>query len=198
MRWKQLPAITVFCVRQTAMGDSASELRKTVYRTAQSGSICAQKLNVTSEGLFGEFRKSGCYTEAAVKPASGVAGLFDDRAEEIEYTGKWLVNDFPNAVERTLSCSSDPKASARFSFYGTSIVYVYTMAWNRGFVDVFIDDENKARIDQYKPGPAIGWQTRREFNGLTPGWHTVEIRVTGERVPAATDFQIDLDAFVVR
>jgi len=58
-----------------------------------------------------------------------------------------------------------------------------------------MDGGPKVRINQYSS--ATHWQTARQFDGLKPGVHTLEVRVSGEKDPRSNGLFVDLDAFVV-
>jgi hypothetical protein len=60
---------------------------------------------------------------------------------------------------------------------------------------VLIDGQVKARIDLFSPDTQ--WQRQTVFDGLEPGPHIIEVRVTEQRNPASVDYFIDLDRFIV-
>jgi hypothetical protein len=124
------------------------------------------------------------------------AGSYDDGDARIEYTGFWMHDQqFEESWGKSITYSNSPGDSAAFLFSGTSIGYVYTMAFNRGVVEVWIDRAPRAKIDLYsKP---IRWQQRTEFSGLDPGPHTIELRVAAEKNPKSSGRYVDLDRFVV-
>lgn len=124
-----------------------------------------------------------------------VSGSFDGASQEIRYSGAWTQGAYPDAMEGTESYSNDPGASARLSFQGTEITWVYARAWNRGFGSVKIDGVPRGDIDLYSP--KIVWQSRTTFGGLAPGKHTFEVTVEGLKDDAATDRFIDIDALIV-
>jgi hypothetical protein len=125
-----------------------------------------------------------------------VTGTFDGTSAEIQYTGPWTRGPYPDAVDGTLSYSNDPGASARLSFKGTEITWVYALAGNRGIGSVKIDGIPRGDIDLYSP--TIIWQSRTTFAGLAQGKHTFEVTVSGLKDDPATDRYIDVDALVVR
>ena len=56
---------------------------------------------------------------------------------------------------------------------------------------MLIDGQVKARIDLFSPDTQ--WQRQTVFDGLEPGPHIIEVRVTEQRNPASVDYFIDLD-----
>jgi len=60
---------------------------------------------------------------------------------------------------------------------------------------VRIDGGTPVRINQYSP-PAK-WQEKQRFGGLSPGAHTLEVRVSGDKDPKSGGLFVDLDAFEV-
>ncbi len=125
------------------------------------------------------------------------AGSYDDGDSRIEYTGTWLHDQqFEEPFGKSITYSNTPGDRAAFLFHGTSIEYVYTMAFNRGIVEISIDREARGRIDLYSK--EVKWQQRRVFGGLERGPHTIELRVAGEKNPRSSGTFVDLDRFVVR
>ena len=124
-----------------------------------------------------------------------MTGAFDGTSEAIEYSGPWTRESYPQAVEGTLSYSNATAASARLSFRGTEITWVYALAGNRGIGSVKIDGVPRGDVDLYNP--KIVWQSHTTFGGIAPGKHTFEVTVSGRKDAAATDQYIDIDALVV-
>ena len=152
----------------------------------------------------------------AVRPPVGPLGLFrmrdpsatpdaspfapgrryDDLEERIEYSGPWHRDlQFPQSSGQSLSYSETPGSSFRIAFTGSAITYVFTLASNRGIAEVTLDGHTQARINQYSAQTM--WQSRRRFDGLNPGLHTLEVRVSGEKDPRSAGVFVDLDAFEV-
>jgi hypothetical protein len=61
---------------------------------------------------------------------------------------------------------------------------------------VFIDGAGKGVIDLYSQ--EIEWQSSTTFEGLKPGPHLIEIRVTAEHNPASSASYVDVDALLAR
>lgn len=128
--------------------------------------------------------------------SSRVTGTFDDTSDEIAYSGIWTHASFPWARQESLSFSNDAGSSARLSFEGTEITWVYARAPNRGIASVKIDGAPRSDFDLYSP--TIMWQSRTTFRGLAPGKHTFEVAVTGRKDKISTDLYVDVDALIAR
>ncbi len=125
-----------------------------------------------------------------VKPAG--TGRYDDMDQRIEYSPGWLHDvQFASASGGTITYSNRPGDTLRFLFDGTSIRYVYTTTFNRGTVEVVIDQKVRARLNLYSP--ETRWQQASVFQGLNPGPHTIELRVTDKKDPQSAGYFVDLD-----
>jgi len=123
-------------------------------------------------------------------------GHYDDLDEHIQYTGAWRPDlQFPESSAASLTYSDAPGATFSVTFTGRAITYVFTEAANRGIAEVTIDGGAKLRINQYSS--STHWQTTRQFDGLKPGVHTMEVRVSGDKDSLSNGLFVDLDAFVV-
>jgi hypothetical protein len=123
-------------------------------------------------------------------------GRYDDLDAHIEYAGPWHLDlQFPESSDASLTYSDTPGASFSVTFNGRGITYVYTQAFNRGIAEVTIDGGPKVRFNQYSID--THWQATHQFDGLKPGVHTMEVRVSGEKDPRSNGLFVDLDAFVV-
>lgn len=130
------------------------------------------------------------------EPVPASPGEYDNPNESIQYTGRWDHRaDFPEAIHGTVSYSNHSGNTIRFLFQGTGIVYWYTRAFNRGIARISVDGKELTRLDLYSK--EILWRQSARFEDLGRGVHTLEIRVSGERNPAATDLHVDLDQFTV-
>jgi len=145
--------------------------------------------------------------KSEVLPAAGSAELHggrvetpaaavDDASPAVAYSGNWVAGMFGSAFHGTLTYSDEPGATARFSFEGAELQYIYTKAFNRGMALVAIDGSAGRVVDLYSP--QIVWQARTVFGGLMPGPHRVEIQVLGRRNPASSGSFIDIDALIGR
>jgi glycosyltransferase involved in cell wall biosynthesis len=130
-------------------------------------------------------------TEIVVPP-----GYYDDLDPAIRYRGDWTSSDkFDGPFLHTISFTNIPGAEAAFAFEGSSLVYMYTKAPNRGLAAITIDGAAKATIDLYSP--TVEWQASSRFCCLGPGKHVAVIRVLGQNSAGSTGQFVDLDGFRV-
>jgi len=123
-------------------------------------------------------------------------GRYDDLDMRVQYTGPWRPDvQFPESFATSLTYSDAPGATFRITFTGRAITYVFTQAANRGIAEATIDGGSKIRINQYSG--TTNWQASHRFGGLKPGFHTMEVRVSGEKDAQASGLFVDLDAFQV-
>lgn len=127
---------------------------------------------------------------------AAVPASYDDLDPRIEYTGAWLHDrQFDRAFAHSLTYSDQPGDRVKFFFRGASIAYIYTMAANRGMVEVRIDGAERARIDLYSR--ETRWQQQTVFSGLGEGVHSIELTVMEDKHPQSAGRYIDVDRFVV-
>ncbi|HCC34367.1 MAG TPA: hypothetical protein DEQ02_01535, partial [Ruminococcaceae bacterium] len=86
-------------------------------------------------------------------------------------------------------------------FYGTGIDIIGYKSWSRGQAEVTLDESGAAVVTLVETFDA-SYDMHYQYpvysvSGLTPGNHTLKIRVTGERDFLASGNAIDVDAFVV-
>jgi glycosyltransferase involved in cell wall biosynthesis len=142
-------------------------------------------------------RVAGAAARAASRPEIVVPpGYYDDFDPAIRYRGDWTNSDkFDQPFLHTISFTDIPGAEAAFAFEGSSLVYMYTKAPNRGLAGITIDGVSKGAIDLYSP--TVEWQSSSRFCCLGPGKHVVVIRVLGQNSPGSTGQFVDLDGFRV-
>ena len=123
-------------------------------------------------------------------------GSYDDFDQRIEYSVGWVHDpQFKAASGGTITYTDRPGDALRFFFNGTSIRYVHTTAFNRGIAEVAIDQKVRAHVNLYSK--EIRWQQHTLFQGLEPGPHTIEVRVTHRKDPRSSGYYVDLDGFDV-
>ncbi len=197
-------------LRQASMRALAA--RGIRYLLITPGAFGANDFNDNSDAwglaLLGESEGGRLYAlkpgEAGDPPSDPVAGrrpvapagTYDDSDSRICLHAAWTRDtQFVDADRHTLTYSNIPGASASFAFRGDAITYVYTRAANRGVAEVFVDGQLKDRADFYSANTL--WRSRTRYEGLGPGAHVIQIRVTGEHNSRACDSYVDLDALVV-
>jgi len=123
-------------------------------------------------------------------------GYYDDFDPAIRYRGDWTHSDkFDGPFQHTVSFTNIPGAEAALAFEGSSLVYMYTKAPNRGLAAITIDGAAKGTFDLYSP--TVEWQASSRFCCLGPGKHVAVIRVLGQNSPGSTGQFVDLDGFRV-
>jgi len=136
--------------------------------------------------------------DVPAQPAAGpfAPGSYDDQDQRVEYKGKWWPDhQFPLSSGQSITYSDKPGDAFRIAFTGSAITYVFTRALNRGIAEVRIDGGPAVRINQYSP--PTKWQEKQRFGDLSPGAHTLEVRVSGDKDPASGGLFVDLDGFEV-
>ena len=118
----------------------------------------------------------------------------DDTDTRITYNGLWDVYEGNPGYGHTEHYSFAAGATAVYHFRGSAArFYGYTRK-DLGKIDVLVDGVKKTTIDCYARDARYNillYQTAR----LSPGSHTLVIRVNGARNPASTGNQVICDAF---
>jgi hypothetical protein len=76
------------------------------------------------------------------------------------------------------------------------VTYLFTRAYTRGRVEVLIDGDRREVIDEFSSG--IEWRSEVTYDRLAAGRHTIVIRALHSKAAASTDYDVDVDGFVVR
>jgi hypothetical protein len=123
-------------------------------------------------------------------------GGYDDLDSRIEYNGAWIHDpQFAEAANGSITYCNIPAAWFRLAFEGSGITYIFTKAANRGIAQISIDGIVQGRIDMYSA--VTQWRSQKSFTGLAPGMHLFEVRVLGEKNPAASQSFVDIDSISV-
>lgn len=129
--------------------------------------------------------------------ASGNAGRdrLDDRSPWIDYSSGWGTwNGNIGQFAGTETTSETVGSTATFSFQG-GIVRCYGMRRNDlGIAQILIDGVQVAMVDCYRSN-AAGGSLLYESASLPDGPHTLTVRVSGNKNPAASGFEIIVDSF---
>ncbi len=130
---------------------------------------------------------------------SGLGTRIDDSLALPGYTGSWLPYVNPTYFNKTYAYSRWTNAAFTASFTGTRVSWIGPRTTNYGIADVYIDGVKVATVDTYRANLAIqGWREVVWQSGvLTPGAHTISIRPTGTKNPAATAANVVIDAIDV-
>jgi subtilisin family serine protease len=117
-----------------------------------------------------------------------------ESAQHVKY-GTWKGGASPNASGGLYRSSGTAGATATFTFTGTGVDWVTTTGRGWGRAQVLIDGVSRGTVDLY--ATTARWQTLRSYAGLSPGTHTITIRVLGTKNARATSTNVAIDGFVV-
>jgi hypothetical protein len=109
--------------------------------------------------------------------------------------GNWAGQSDANASGGTYRISGTAGAQVTFSFTGTAIDWVTALGPAYGQAQVLIDGVSKGTVDLYQA--ASQWKVLQSYTGLTPGSHTIVVKVTGTKNTSSTGTGVVVDAFVV-
>lgn len=115
---------------------------------------------------------------------------------QFSYSGTWAASTDAACYQGDNYWSNAKDAYLTFGFTGTSLKYYSTKAGNIGIAAFSIDDGQEQLIDLYQANKA-DQQLVYEINGLTPGSHTLKVRVTGDKNQAASDCCVVADKIEV-
>jgi hypothetical protein len=121
----------------------------------------------------------------------------EETAAATTFTTGWTAGDATRAWSgATAAVSATPGARATFTFAGTSVRWIGLSGPQTGGARIFLDGAFQAQVDTYAPTEI---QTVvYAVTGLAAARHRLEIEVTGDRNPAATNSSIVVDAFDIR
>jgi hypothetical protein len=118
-------------------------------------------------------------------------GVYEETSPDLSYTGTWRALSQQASSGGAIAHASGA-AAASLSFVGSSVTWYGWKAPTAGIAEVYIDGKLHATVDNYasyiQPKTAL-----HHAAGLGPGVHTIEIRSTGTKNPAATGKTIHLD-----
>ena len=115
----------------------------------------------------------------------------------IVYASSWTQSALSGSAGGHVLQSSVTDDTATFTFTGTSVALVSTLAKGRGIAAITLDGGAAELVDLYsaaKHAKRVVWTPDLP---LTPGTHTVVVRITGTKNASATSTRVDIDAFLV-
>lgn len=137
---------------------------------------------------------------------SAALTIVDSNSLDLVWEGSWGTWVSDTAYGGSIRYTTNAGASVSYTFTGSSITYVYTMAYNRGGVEVYIDGVHADKIVDRLNGHIDDWshnpytriprrQTAKTYSGLGSGQHTITLKA----VPGDDALRIhaDLDAFII-
>jgi subtilisin family serine protease len=117
-----------------------------------------------------------------------------ESANAVRY-GTWKGGSSVKASGGLYRSSAKANATMSFTFTGTQVAWLTTTGPGWGRAQVSIDGNDRGTVDLY--APTARWQTAQTYSGLSPGGHTITIRVLGTKNAAATSTKVAVDGFVV-
>ena len=115
------------------------------------------------------------------------------------FAGTWIASTNPVYTESTYAYSRWAGTACEVAFTGTRVAWIGPRASTYGIADVYIDGVKVATVDTYRTNRAPqGWrEIVWESATLAPSTHTLSIRPTGAKNPAATAANVVVDAIDV-
>jgi hypothetical protein len=115
-------------------------------------------------------------------------GIYDDTNNAWTYTGNWTAYSGPGPANNTMHYSSTIGDFATLDFQGNQFILTHTANFNRGQVQVYIDDVLEGTLDEYNP--TVIWQKTTTGPTVTDDSHTLKL-------VHSTGTYIDIDAIQV-
>ncbi len=122
--------------------------------------------------------------------------LVQESDASVAYSGAWKNTLLSGSSGGSVRYAGGAGRSATFSFSGSSAAFVSTRGPGRGIAQVWLDGVFVQNVDLYSATTvkrAVVWAPAA---ALTPGGHTLEVRVTGTRNALSTKSRVDVDAFL--
>jgi len=122
---------------------------------------------------------------------------FEETTSATSFTAGWTQGDTTKAWSgATAAVSATPGARAAFTFAGTSVQWIGSSGPQAGIARIFLDGALQATVDTYAATEiqAVVFKV----TGLAAARHRLEVEVTGQKNPAASNSLIVVDAFDIR
>ncbi len=107
--------------------------------------------------------------------------------------GNWAGQVDINASGGAYRISSTAGSLATFPFTGTSVDWVTATGPKYGQAEVTIDGASMETVDLYSP--TTQWRVHESYSGLSPGPHTIVVKVLGTKNPSSKGTGVVVDAF---
>lgn len=120
-----------------------------------------------------------------------------DNSAASYHGGGWTNGEFDSAYGKSFKYSNIKGAYAEYTFKGSSISYIASKEFNRGYANIYLDGSLQDTVDLYAPKNS----TKRQVEVFTKGGldpnveHTIKVEVSGNKNPSSTGTYIDVDAF---
>jgi SpoIID/LytB domain protein len=119
---------------------------------------------------------------------------YDQNASSVVYHGVWKTSALAGLYGGTHAYSRETSATATFTFTGTQVRWIGRRAANYGKAWVSVDASAPVLVDLYS-AKALSQQCLFESSTLTPGTHTLTVRVAGTKNAKSKGDYVDVDAF---
>ncbi len=216
---QRIPGAEIFVIYPFNQTKNA-ELRQGIvrYLNENPGDTKIHALNLGAEGARGlvgpyiaEFAVDSVHPTASrhqqlagllydqIKPIIGVSStIIDDTStasatglNTVKYTGLWRNEPLPGNPARYSYLSSDPNATYEVTFRGDRIRLFGNKNTNEGIAAISIDGGTEVTTDLYSSNP-LNDSLLYQSGSLGNGFHTIKVRVTGQKNISSTGSSIDL------
>lgn len=130
------------------------------------------------------------------KTVGPVLTKIDDTSSAISYSTGWSFSTSTQRYNSTSHYSNINGSYAQYAFTGTQICLISNRESNRGEAAIYIDGVLDTTIDLYS-ATAMYQQEVYLKTGLSNGQHVIKVVVTNQKNSLATDYYVEIDAFVV-
>lgn len=110
------------------------------------------------------------------------------------YEPAWIHANVQGHFSNTISFSNEVGATLETKFSGQTIQWIAEKKSTHGIAEVYIDNVLQTKVDLYSPTEQKGVFLFSK-SGLSPGIHTIKIRVTGTKRAESTGTYIVHDRF---
>ena len=170
--------------------------------TASNLSAGSHTLTVESTGLKNASSSDypvvvDAFDVSPSSPPPPTGTRFEETATATSFTSGWTQGDTTRPWSGTTAAVSvTPGARAVFTFAGTSVRWIGLSGPHTGIARIFLDGAFQGQIDTYAPTEIQA--VMFAVSGLAAARHRLEVEVTGQKNPAATNSAIVVDAFDMR
>jgi hypothetical protein len=132
----------------------------------------------------------------AFEITGALVARYQQNDPRFKYAGTWKTVKDQEAAGGSFMLSKSPKASVTVHFTGVQIDWYAKQGPAYGKAQVILDDGDPVTIDLYS-GDELWREMIWSSGTLQMGPHTLQIRRTGSKDPAATGTYIDVDEFEI-